>query len=268
MRDQSGLTFGAAGVPTFLRSALQADLSTLDADIAVLGVPTDEGSPYIGGSRFAPRAIREQSLRFPIAEGLWDEEAGNAVLEPELTGGRIADAGDVDVFPTEPARTFEGVTAAVRAVLGRGAFPVVLGGDHALSFAVVRAFDEPLHVLHFDAHMDYMPFIHGMEYTNANAFRHIRAMPHVREIVQAGIRSIRNPERFYTDARQDGNRIVSVEGLRRMGAAGLAESFPAGANLYISLDIDVLDLPLAIGCASGEPNGLLYEELRDSRGCD
>ena len=54
------------GIPSFLRAAICADLGDLDADIAVVGAPTDEGSPFMPGSRFGPRSIREHSLRFPF----------------------------------------------------------------------------------------------------------------------------------------------------------------------------------------------------------
>ena len=56
------------GIPSFLRSAICTNLGELDADIAVMGVPTDEGSPFMPGSRFGPRAIREHSLRFVSGE--------------------------------------------------------------------------------------------------------------------------------------------------------------------------------------------------------
>ena len=57
------------GIPTFLRSDICNDLSKLDADVAYLGVPTDEGSPFMAGSRFAPRALREHSLRLVRGDG-------------------------------------------------------------------------------------------------------------------------------------------------------------------------------------------------------
>jgi len=63
-RDTGRLDFPFVGIPSFLRSPLVQDLGQLDADVAVLGVPTDEGSPFMPGSRFGPRAIREHSLRF------------------------------------------------------------------------------------------------------------------------------------------------------------------------------------------------------------
>ena len=63
--------------------------------------------------------------------------------------------GDADVLPTNVEGTFENITNLTRMVLDSGAMPVVLGGDHAITFPVVRAYNKPLHVVHFDAHIDY-----------------------------------------------------------------------------------------------------------------
>jgi len=255
------------GIPSFLRSPLAQDLARLDADVAVLGAPTDEGSPFMPGSRFGPRSIREHSLRFVTdPPGFFDPQERRRYLEREMRENRIADVGDADILPTNPADTFANITAATRAILARGALPVIIGGDHAVTFPVVRAFDEaglgPLYVVHFDAHLDYMPFVHGLSMTNQHAFRHIRAMPNVATITQVGIRSIRGTETMLADSLRDGNRVVTMEELRDVTIAGLAESIPEDARVYVSIDIDVLDLPLVPGCVSAEPGGLRYEELR------
>ena len=177
---------------------------------------------------------------------------------------RLADIGDAQILPTNNAGTFEGVTEMTAGVLQRGALPVVLGGDHSISFATVRAYDEPLHVLHFDAHVDFMPFFHGMEYTQAHAFRRISDMPHVKSITQVGLRSLTNTYSWLRDARNAGNRLVSMEEFRDLGRYGLVESLPRDAKVYVSIDVNVFDLPLVPGCGSAEPYGMHYKELRDT----
>ena len=77
------------------------DLTSLDADIAILGAPTDEGSPFLPGSRFGPRSIREHSLRFGN-EGYYDPEEDRDFLEYELREHRIVDVGDANVQITQP----------------------------------------------------------------------------------------------------------------------------------------------------------------------
>jgi len=219
------------------------------------------------GSRFGPRAIREHSLRFVTdPPGFFDPQERTRYLEREMREHRIADVGDADVLPTNPADTFTNITGATRAILDAGAMPVVIGGDHAITFPVVRAFDQsgmgPLHVVHFDAHLDYMPFVHGLSMTNQHAFRHIKQMANVASITQVGIRSIRGTEEMLADSVRDGNRVVTMEELRDVTAIGVVEAVPENARVYVSIDIDALDLPLVPGCVSAEPGGMLYEELR------
>ena len=258
------------GIPSFLRAPIVTELGKLDADIAVIGVPTDEGSPFLPGSRFAPRSIREHSLRFVGEEpGIFDPQRRRRFLSREMSERRIADVGDADILPTNVVDSFANITSTVSSVVGRRALPVILGGDHAITFPVVRAFASvagagPLYVVHFDAHLDYMPFVHGLEYTNAHAFRHIRAMEHVAGIIQVGIRSLRSSQVMLDDSVNDGNRVVTMGEFRRTGVPAVLAALPAGARCYVSIVIDVLVRPLVPGCVSAEPSGMTYEELRDT----
>ena len=256
-------TYGFAGLVSFLRAPVCHDLDTLDADIAVMGAPTDEGSPFMPGSRFGSRSIREHSLRFGNS-GYFDHDANKVFLEYELANNRIVDVGDADVLITDIEGTFENITNLTRMVLDKGAMPVVIGGDHAVTFPVVRAYSEPLHVVHFDAHIDYSPFVHGFEYTNTHAFRHIYHMDHVESLTQVGIRSVRNNKDWVDDSINDGNRVIGMREFGEMGPDSVAALVPPDADCYVSIDIDVLDLPLIPGCVSAEPNGMTYAELRDS----
>jgi len=254
------------GIPSFLRSPIATNLARLDAAIAVMGVPFDEGSPFLAGSRMGPRALREHSLRFIGGgkKGFYNPETERQYLEYEMANGLIVDAGDADILPTNVEKTFENVSAMVGQILGRGALPVVLGGDHSITYPVVRAYEKPLHVVHFDAHSDYAPFVHDLRFTNQHAFRHIAPMKHVLSLTQVGIRSLRETKDMVGQSILDGNRVVTMPEFRRLKPAGLARSVPKGAPCYVSIDVDVLDLSLVPGCVSAEPNGMSYAELRDT----
>src|SRR5882724_2542305 len=218
------------GIPSFLRSAICTDLDELDAAIAVMGVPFDEGSPYLAGSRMGPRALREHSLRFVSgAGGFYNPETRRQYLDVEIKEGLIADVGDADIAPTNVEKSFATITEMVRAVLDRGALPVVVGGDHSITYPVVRAFSERLHVIHFDAHADYAPFVHDLRFTNGHAFRHIAPMAHVASLTQVGIRSLRHSPEQVEDSIRDGNRVVTMEEFHRVSPRGIAEMVPAGA---------------------------------------
>jgi len=251
------------GITTFLRSEHCPDPDCLEAEIAVLGVPYDEGSPFQPGSRFAPRALREQSLRFGTG-GIADPETGTQYLVRELSEGRIADMGDVDVLPSNPEGTMANATALVRQVLARGALPVVLGGDHAITYPIVRAYDRPIHVVQLDAHMDYAPVVRDMHWTNGQAFRLLHGLPTVESLTQIGIRSRRTQLSQLEAARAAGSRVIGMGAFRRLGPEGIAALLPEGAPCYVSIDVDALDISLVPGCVSGEPDGLSYPELADT----
>jgi len=181
-----------------------------------------------------------------------------------MANALIVDTGDVDILPTNVEKTFENITRTTRQILDRGLMPLVLGGDHSITYPVVKAFSQPLHVVHFDAHTDYAPFVHDLRFTNQHPFRHITPMKHVLSLTQVGIRSLRESEEMVGGSRRDGNRVVTMSAFRRIGAKGIAKVVPPNADCYVSIDVDVLDISLVPGCVSAEPNGMSYAELRDT----
>ena len=112
----SRLNYPFVGIPSFLRSKICTDLDQLDGDIAVFGIPHDEGSPFLTGSRMGPRSIREHSLRFGAEGSIYDPETRTQYLSEELGQGLIVDVGDVDVWPTEVRTTFKNATDMTRQI--------------------------------------------------------------------------------------------------------------------------------------------------------
>ena len=110
MRGADGrLNRAYSGVPTFLRSDYCDDIAAMDADYAVLGVPYDDGSPFMGGSRFCARAVREHSLRFG-GGALYDIAEDKEYLREAMANRRIVDCGDVDVAPSRGDITMANLT--------------------------------------------------------------------------------------------------------------------------------------------------------------
>jgi agmatinase len=114
--------------------------------------------------------------------------------------------------------------------------------------------------------MDYVPFLHGMTMTNGTSMRQSAMLPQVKSITEIGIRSLRVMEQEALDARKDGTRVVTMEEYLDLGIRGLVDSLPRDAKVYVTIDIDVLDMSLIPGCLSGEPNGMSYAMLRDTLG--
>ena len=175
--------------------------------------------------------------------------------------GFVADTGDVDVLTTAVKLTFDSVAGANGGILDAGAMSVVIGGDHSISYPVVRAFREPLHVVHFDAHIDYSPFQHKFTHTRTRTrSRHIRKLDHVQSLTQVGIRSLRNSKVAVDDSIGDGNRVLGMEEFAIQAPAGIAESLPKDAAVYVSIDIDVLDLSLVPRWSRPEPDEFLHAD--------
>src|SRR2546423_1179458 len=134
-------------IATFMLLPAVEDFAGLD--VALLGVPYDGGTSYRTGARFGPRAVREQSSLI---------RPWNPVLKVHpFERLRVADCGDVDVVPISIERTFEAIERRIDAVIGAGAMPLCVGGDHSGSLPILRSLARrhgPLGGVHFDAHPD------------------------------------------------------------------------------------------------------------------
>jgi agmatinase len=158
---------------------------------------------------------------------------------------------------------FDRLTAAVEKVVEQGAFPVVVGGDHAITFPAVRGLSSysPLNIVHFDAHMDYAHDYQGVLYTHGSPIRRCRELPFVGHISSLGIRTARRKP--YEESQRDGSLVVTTRRFQELGAHGVADLIPQGENLYITFDIDVMDPGSAPGTGTPEIGGLFYQEVRD-----
>jgi agmatinase len=263
------LDLAFTGIPSFLRGAICANPRELDADYAFIGFPCDEGSGWLPGARLGPRRAREMSLRFNSCNtggspGFWDIDTDRRYLEREMADGRIIDCGDVDVVYTNIDATWANATRLVSTILDRGATPVVIGGDHAATYPVLRSYGMDLQFLHFDAHLDYQPFVHGVTQSHGNPVRMAHGLPECKHIVQVGMRSFRTDEHHYRDAIDDGNRVLTTKQYLRDGPERVLAELDPDLPVYISVDLDVLDSAIAPGVATPEPDGLDYEHLRDA----
>ncbi len=255
------------GIASFCKFPIHTDLETLLADVAVFGIPWDEGMGYRPGARFGPRSLREYSTRFAFHEraiqegGYWDIEKKRRFLE----NIRLVDCGDQDILYLKVEETFSAITDSVGKLLSAKVFPVSLGGDHSITFPVVRAFRDfgPLHILHLDAHLDYNDSIEGVLLANGSPVKRISELDFVGKIVQVGMRGIRAREDAYKDSLARGNTIIPISQFRRSGIEAVLQEVPRQGNLYVTIDIDVLDPSIAPGTSSPEFDGMTYREIKE-----
>jgi agmatinase len=255
------------GIASFCKFPIQTDLEDLSTDVAIFGIPWDEGIGYRPGPRFGPRSLREYSTRFGFHEravregGFWDIEKKKRYLEDV----RFVDCGDQDILYLKVEETFSAITDSVNKLLSAGAFPVILGGDHSITFPVVRAFQgfRPLHILHLDAHLDYNDSVEGVLWANGSPVKRISELDFVGKIVQVGMRGIRAREDAYRDSASRNNTIFTMNEYRLKGVEEVLRSLPDGGNLYVTIDIDVLDPSIAPGTSSPEFDGMTYREIKN-----
>lgn len=257
----------SVGLATFLKAPVCEDFSRLDADVAILGIPYDGGTGFRPGSRFGPREIRSNSTRFS-AWGAWKGGGGYWDIKQKkqmLSGIRIVDCGDVDVAYYDIDRNMGLITDAVGAILDRNAMPVMLGGDHSVTFPIVRAFEKfhPLDIVHIDAHLDFIEDVDGMKYASGSPLRRIRELDFVRHMTHFGIRDIRSRAGDYEDATRLGSQVFTREEIREEGVKAILGRVSKMGNTYVTIDIDGLDPSIAPGTGSPTVDGLLYHEVRN-----
>ncbi len=249
-----------AGICSFIKAPICFNMDKLDADVAVIGVPYDMGTTARSGTRFGPRGIREGSMLNSGVDTIYDPER-DIVYD---IGGRIVDCGDVDILQGDLNQSFENIEAAVRKVLSKGAVPAIMGGDHSITIPIARALDSlgPICVVHLDAHLDWSNEPGGQRYAHGSPMRRLSEMEHIGEMIQIGLRGVGSSmKEDFDDARDYGSILMSPREMRRLGIEEVIERIPKAQRYFVSIDMDVLDPPIAPGTGSPQPGGLLYEEL-------
>lgn len=264
--DSGRLDLPFVGIATFGKRPYVADWSAIAADVAVMGAPFDFGTQFRAGARFGPRAVREASTLFSFGHaGAYDHEDEAVYLGPEV---RIVDIGDADIIHTDTEKSHANIEAGVRAMLAAGALPVVIGGDHSVNIPCIRAFDQtcerdgPIHIVQIDAHLDFVDVRHGVRHGHGSPMRRAAERDYVSGITALGIRNVSSTARDgYEAARAMGDDILSVRQVRKLGPEGVLARIPAGARVYVTIDIDGFCPSIAPGTGTPSHGGFLYYEV-------
>lgn len=212
----------------------------------VLGIPFDAQSSYLRGAAEAPPKIRE-AIRCD-ASNTWSETGVDLGVP-----GAYADAGDLELGSKTDA--FAAIETSVYALLEQGKRPVSLGGDHSITYPIVKAFGGKyplLTIFHFDAHPDLYDEFEGNRFSHACPFARIMEAGLATRLVQIGIRTMTGHQR------QQAERF-GVEVLE-MRALPAYQKLKASAPIYVTFDMDVLDPAFAPGISHREPGGMSVRE--------
>jgi agmatinase len=251
--------FGAPACPS---------LDDLNAQVAFLGVPYDHGTyvPVVRSGTFGgPNAVRDAYTYLNHCEPD-GTSAGWFDIEDErmhLQGVTMADCGDVVIAAGESLVTLDRITEISRRIAARDALVVAVGGDHSISFPVGRGVmerREEVSVVHIDAHPDFRNELMGSRYSHGSNLRRLSELPFVRQVTALGLRVV-DPV-TYEDMKGRVDWATTRDILEKGPAVVVEQVVPPAKYLYVSIDIDVLDLAIVPGTTLPEPGGISYRELR------
>ncbi|MEH7374187.1 MULTISPECIES: agmatinase [Bacillaceae] len=221
-----------------------------ESQVVLYGMPMDWTVSYRPGSRFGPARIREVSI------GL---EEYSAYLDRELEDVKYYDAGDIPLPFGNPQKSIDIIEDFVDQVLAAGKFPLGMGGEHLVSWPVMKAMYKKypdLAIIHFDAHTDLREQYEGEPLSHSTPIRKIAEHIGPNNVYSFGIRSGMKEE--FEWAKQNGMHISKFEVLEP-----LKEILPtlAGRPVYVTIDIDVLDPAHAPGTGTVDCGGITSKEL-------
>ena len=209
----------------------------------LLGVPYDASSSFMRGTADAPPEIRKE---------VWSESRNTWCEAGIDLDGVLLDAGDVEIGD-DPRGEIE---AAVSTLLADGATPIVLGGDHSITYPVLRAFrGQEFDVLHVDAHADLYDSLDGDRYSHACPFARSMEDGLIRRLVQVGVRTMNGHQQEQAD--KFGVEVIQM----RDFSSGMRPKL--NAPVYVSIDIDGIDPAFAPGVSHYEPGGLTVRDVLD-----
>jgi agmatinase len=174
----------------------------------------------------------------------------------------VSDCGNVVGDTADPDGIWDRGLDVTRALVSGGVTPLVLGGLDAIPPIVVGAFDEPLHVLHVDSHLDFREEVNGVRRGYSSPIRRIRELPHVERIVQVGLRGMGSARPSDVDeAVAAGNELVTAREIHERGVASALDRLSDDRRWVITIDCDGLDPTIAPAVGWPEPGGLTYPQI-------
>ena len=246
---------------TFMR--MQKVDSAEGLDFVIAGAPFDTASSFRSGSRFGPNAIRNISAMM---------KPNNVIMQVNIMDGlKGGDIGDFNVTPGYIHPTYQAIEEGVAGILKENACPIVLGGDHSITLAELRAAAKkygPVALVHFDSHSDLCDEVFGQKYNHGTPFR--RALEEnlmdASHSIQVGMRgSLYDPDE-HKMAAELGMKLIPAHKVREMGLETLIKTILERVGdkpCFLTFDIDFVDPAYAPGTGTPEVGGFTSLEALD-----
>lgn len=256
----------ALSSPRFCNMGTFMRMSKVDSaeglDFAIAGAPFDTASSFRSGSRFGPNAIRNISAMM---------KPNNVLLQvnimESLKGG---DIGDFNVTPGYIHPTYDAIEEGVANILKENATPIVLGGDHSITLAELRAVAKkygPVALVHFDSHSDLCDEVFGQKYNHGTPFRRAleEGLIDASHSIQIGMRGSLYDPNEHKMAAELGMLLIPAHKVREMGFDALISIIIDRVDntpCFLTFDIDFVDPAYAPGTGTPEVGGFTsYESL-------
>ncbi|GAB1477144.1 agmatinase [Bacillota bacterium] len=254
-----------AGIKTFMR--LPNIKTTEDVDVAIVGIPFDTGASYKSGARFGPGAIREASTLMRNYSMNLDINIFDYLS--------CIDYGDIDIKPGFIHETYQQVEKDLQGLINAEVVTIVLGGDHSISLAELRAIAKqygPVALVHFDSHLDTWDNYWGMKYTHGTPFRRAceEGLIDTQHSIQVGIRGSQYGPEDIQGSIELGFEVLTANELHEIGideGAKRIQKRVGTAKAFLSFDIDFIDPSMAPGTGTTEVGGFTgYEGMKLIKG--
>jgi agmatinase len=224
-----------------------------ESEIVIFGAPFDGTASYRPGARFAPAAIRSESYSI---------ETYSPYLDRDLTDIEVFDGGDLELALGNTERVLKQIETCVQKIMSDDKLPVMLGGEHLITFGAARAAYKKypeLCIVHFDAHADMRDNYLGEKLSHATVMRRCHDLLGDRRIFQFGIRSGEREEFLFSKKHNFINKF-DFNNLSEVLNILSSRNLP----VYFSLDLDILDPADFPGTGTPEAGGVNFKELLEA----
>lgn len=232
-----------------IQTFIACDSEYENAKIVLFGAGYDGTTSFRAGTRFAPSAIRNESFGI---------ETYSPYQDKDMTDYFYFDSGDLELPFGNPEQVLDDIKERSAVILADGKKPFMIGGEHLVTLGQVRAIAEKyddLYIVHFDAHADLRDDYLGQKLSHACVLRRCHEIVGNGHIFQFGIRSGDREEFKFAESHTE---------MHKFTLDGLSETVEKlkGKNVYLTVDLDVLDPSVFCGTGTPEAEGVTFGELR------
>lgn len=219
-----------------------------EADIVLFSVPFDGTTSYRPGTRFAGKAVRSESYGI---------ETYSPYQDKDLTGTKVFDAGEIEISVGSPETALAQIEALVDEISESSKLPLMIGGEHLVTLGAIRSLykkHKDIYILHFDAHADLRDDYLGVKNSHACVMRRCHELTGDGRIYQFGIRSGDGEEFLFAKEHTK---------MQKFDLTGLDEAVSelSGKNVYLTIDLDILDPSEFPGTGTPEAGGITFSAL-------